>query len=43
MHRPQVSDPAFVGDWVREKKLGAGGFGVVTLWKNAKTDERVGE
>lgn len=36
-------DPPFIGDWHRQKKLGAGGFGVVTLWRNQKTQQYVGE
>lgn len=36
-------DPPFIGDWYRQKKLGSGGFGVVTLWKNQKTQQYVGE
>lgn len=34
-------DPPFVEDWHREKRLGSGGFGFVTLWKNHKTNEMV--
>lgn len=37
----QSEDPPYVGDWYREKKLGSGGFGFVTLWKNRKTNEMV--
>lgn len=40
---PTSDQPPFLGDWLRERKLGAGGFGVVTLWKNTKTEQRVGE
>lgn len=36
-------DPPFIGDWHRQKKLGSGGFGVVTLWKNQKTQQCVGK
>ncbi|EAT37467.1 AAEL010548-PA, partial [Aedes aegypti] len=35
----QSEDPPFIGDWHREKRLGSGGFGFVTLWKNHKTNE----
>ncbi|XP_065077620.1 inhibitor of nuclear factor kappa-B kinase subunit alpha [Ochlerotatus camptorhynchus] len=41
MMMAQSEDPPFVGDWYREKKLGSGGFGFVTLWKNHKTKEMV--
>lgn len=37
----QSEDPPFIGDWHREKRLGSGGFGFVTLWKNHKTNEMV--
>lgn len=33
----------FIGDWTRERSLGTGGFGTVTLWKNNKAKEAVGE
>lgn len=29
--------------WVKEKVLGTGGFGTVTLWKNDNTGETIGE
>lgn len=29
------------GDWKREKILGSGGFGVITLWSNVNTNERI--
>ncbi|XP_055641381.1 inhibitor of nuclear factor kappa-B kinase subunit beta [Toxorhynchites rutilus septentrionalis] len=38
---PPEEDPPIIGDWHREKRLGSGGFGVVTLWKNQKTKEVV--
>ncbi|XP_058450565.1 inhibitor of nuclear factor kappa-B kinase subunit alpha [Malaya genurostris] len=37
----QNEDPSSIGDWYREKRLGSGGFGVVTLWKNQQTKEMV--
>ncbi|XP_053694536.1 inhibitor of nuclear factor kappa-B kinase subunit beta [Sabethes cyaneus] len=37
----QNDDPSAIGDWHREKRLGSGGFGVVTLWKNQVTKEMV--
>lgn len=33
----------FIGDWIRERSLGCGGFGTVTLWKNNKIKEAVGK
>lgn len=37
----QLEDPLFIGDWHREKRLGSGGFGVVTQWRNQKTQQTV--
>lgn len=37
----QNEDPPFIGDWYREKRLGSGGFGVVTQWRNHKTQQLV--
>lgn len=37
----QLEDPPCVGDWLREKRLGSGGFGVVTQWRNQKTQQTV--
>ncbi|XP_053662658.1 inhibitor of nuclear factor kappa-B kinase subunit beta [Anopheles marshallii] len=34
-------DPPLIGDWCREKRLGNGGFGVVTLWRNKQTQQTV--
>uniref|UniRef100_A0A182WH61 IkappaB kinase n=1 Tax=Anopheles minimus TaxID=112268 RepID=A0A182WH61_9DIPT len=34
-------DPPLIGDWCREKRLGNGGFGVVTLWRNKQTQQAV--
>lgn len=39
----QLEDPPFIGDWHREKRLGSGGFGVVTQWRNQKTQQTVGK
>ena len=36
-------EPPFIGDWYREKQLGTGGFGIVTLWKNKKSNQAVGK
>uniref|UniRef100_A0A1B0DJL5 IkappaB kinase n=1 Tax=Phlebotomus papatasi TaxID=29031 RepID=A0A1B0DJL5_PHLPP len=38
---PLTEEPPFIGDWVCETKLGSGGFGFVTLWRNKKTKEAV--
>lgn len=40
---PLTEEPPFIGDWVCETKLGSGGFGFVTLWRNKKTKEAVGK
>ena len=29
------------GDWQKERVLGSGGFGQVSLWVNVKTSERI--
>ncbi|XP_058061718.1 inhibitor of nuclear factor kappa-B kinase subunit alpha [Anopheles bellator] len=34
-------DPPAIGDWLRERRLGNGGFGVVSLWRNRKTQQTV--
>uniref|UniRef100_A0A182JYG1 IkappaB kinase n=1 Tax=Anopheles christyi TaxID=43041 RepID=A0A182JYG1_9DIPT len=34
-------DPPLIGDWCREKRLGNGGFGVVSLWRNKQTQQAV--
>ncbi|XP_061510813.1 inhibitor of nuclear factor kappa-B kinase subunit beta [Anopheles gambiae] len=34
-------DPPQIGEWCREKRLGNGGFGVVTLWRNKQTQQAV--
>lgn len=36
-----LDDPTFIGDWYRERSLGTGGFGLVQLWRNKKTNESV--
>ncbi|GAB6028534.1 hypothetical protein CHUAL_002681 [Chamberlinius hualienensis] len=30
-----------IGDWIKEKALGAGGFGMVMLWKNVNSNQRI--
>uniref|UniRef100_A0A2M4A6D7 IkappaB kinase n=1 Tax=Anopheles triannulatus TaxID=58253 RepID=A0A2M4A6D7_9DIPT len=40
MQKP-FEDPPVIGDWCREKRLGSGGFGVVTLWRNKTTKQTV--
>lgn len=37
-----ANEPEILGDWTRERVLGCGGFGVVTLWKNEKTNDKIG-
>lgn len=32
-----------VGDWLKVADLGSGAFGVVSLWRNEKTNESVGK
>ncbi|CAH2983084.1 unnamed protein product [Chilo suppressalis] len=31
----------FIGDWVKDRVLGSGSFGIVVLWKHQKTQERL--
>lgn len=31
----------FIGDWVQDRVLGKGSFGIVVLWKHQKTQERL--
>ncbi|KAL0878692.1 hypothetical protein ABMA27_003747 [Loxostege sticticalis] len=31
----------FIGDWIKDRVLGSGSFGVVVLWKHQKTQERL--
>lgn len=38
-----AEDPLYVGPWEKDRVLGTGGFGIVTLWKNKVTQERVGK
>ncbi|XP_049767760.1 inhibitor of nuclear factor kappa-B kinase subunit alpha isoform X2 [Schistocerca cancellata] len=43
-HRPSImetEDPSELGDWLKQRVLGSGGFGVVTLWKNKQTGETI--
>jgi len=35
-------DPSEVQYWVKEKVLGTGGFGTVTLWKHKNGDRMIG-
>lgn len=35
-------EPDIIDDWVRERVLGTGGFGIVTLWKNSSTGDAFG-
>ncbi|XP_054261120.1 inhibitor of nuclear factor kappa-B kinase subunit alpha [Macrosteles quadrilineatus] len=34
-------DPDVLGLWERDRVLGTGGFGIVTLWNNRKTEDKV--
>ncbi|KAJ6644669.1 hypothetical protein Bhyg_09638, partial [Pseudolycoriella hygida] len=37
-----MDDAPFIGDWHLVKNLGAGGFGLVKLWQNSKTGQKIG-
>jgi serine/threonine protein kinase len=41
MESASTSDPPFVGDFFKERKLGSGAFGTVDLWRNKKTNQCV--
>lgn len=30
------------GDWIHERNLGSGGFGIVQFWKNCRTGNKIG-
>lgn len=36
-----MDDIIFIGDWVKDRVLGSGSFGVVVLWKHKRTDEKL--
>lgn len=36
-----MDDIVFIGDWVKDRVLGSGSFGVVVLWKHKRTDEKL--
>ncbi|KAJ6644670.1 Inhibitor of nuclear factor kappa-B kinase subunit beta [Pseudolycoriella hygida] len=36
-----MDDAPFIGDWHLVKNLGAGGFGLVKLWQNSKTGQKI--
>jgi hypothetical protein len=38
-----VDEPAEIEGWMRQQVLGCGAFGVVTLWKNRETGQKIGE
>lgn len=38
-----VTDTEAHKPWIKEKVLGTGGFGTVTLWKNDTTGETIGK
>lgn len=37
------NEPEIIEKWERERVLGCGGFGIVTLWKNTDTGEKIGK
>lgn len=37
-----IEEPQNIEDWSKERILGSGGFGIVTLWKNNVTEEFIG-
>lgn len=37
-----IQEPEIIDIWVREKVLGSGAFGIVTLWRNSATNEKIG-
>lgn len=38
-----TQEPEIIGDWLRERVLGSGAFGIVTLWRNSLTNEKLGK
>jgi len=38
-----ADEPLEVENWVRERVLGSGGFGQVTLWRHKTNNEMIGE
>lgn len=36
-----VNVDEIVGEWIKEKVLGAGGFGMVVLWRHLKSNQRI--
>lgn len=36
-----MDDIIFIGDWIKDRVLGSGSFGVVVLWKHKRTDEKL--
>lgn len=43
MSKMAADEPLEVANWVRERVLGSGGFGQVTLWRHKTKDEMIGE
>jgi len=41
--RMAADEPLEVENWVRDRVLGSGGFGQVTLWRHKTKDEMIGE
>ncbi|XP_013162356.1 PREDICTED: inhibitor of nuclear factor kappa-B kinase subunit beta [Papilio xuthus] len=36
-----MDDIVFIGDWVKDRVLGSGSFGIVVLWKHKHTEEKL--
>ncbi|GBP50319.1 Inhibitor of nuclear factor kappa-B kinase subunit beta [Eumeta japonica] len=36
-----MEDIVFLGDWIKDRVLGSGSFGIVTLWKHKETEEKI--
>lgn len=36
-----MDDIVFIGDWVKDRVLGSGSFGIVVLWKHKETGEKL--
>ncbi|XP_014359884.2 inhibitor of nuclear factor kappa-B kinase subunit alpha [Papilio machaon] len=36
-----MDDIVFIGDWVKDRILGSGSFGIVVLWKHKHTEEKL--
>ncbi|XP_030034753.2 inhibitor of nuclear factor kappa-B kinase subunit alpha [Manduca sexta] len=36
-----MDDKVFIGEWIKDRILGSGTFGIVVLWRHKKTDEKL--